>query len=74
MFTYTMVTCYKYKQKYRKHRILNILFYIILYLILIFKGTHTIYFTSSLYIIIQKPMIPRTHFPCITTLVARSSG
>ena len=33
------------------------------------KGTHTIYFSSSLYIINQKPMIviPRTHFHCITT-------
>ena len=38
------------------------------------KGTHTIYFSSSLYIINQKPMIPRTHFHCITTWVARSSG
>ena len=25
-----------------------------------FKGTHTVYFSSSLYIINQKPMIPRT--------------
>ena len=33
----------------------------------IFKGTHTVYFSSSLYIINQKPMIPRTHFHCITT-------
>ena len=31
------------------------------------KGTHTVYFSSSLYIISQKPMIPRTHFHCITT-------
>ena len=38
------------------------------------KGTHTVYFSSSLYIINQKPMIPRTHFRCITTWVARSSG
>ena len=38
------------------------------------KGTHTIYFSSSLYIINQKPMIPRIHFHCITTWVARSSG
>ena len=33
------------------------------------KGAHTIYFSSSLYIVNQKPMIPRTHFHCITTLV-----
>ena len=38
------------------------------------KGTHTVYFSSSLYIINQKPMIHRTHFNCITTWVARSSG
>ena len=38
------------------------------------KGTHTIYFSSSHYIINQKPMIPKTHFHCITTWVARSSG
>ena len=31
-----------------------------------FKGTHAVYFSSSLYIINQKPMIPRTHFHCIT--------
>ena len=31
------------------------------------KGTHTVYFSNSLYIINQKPMIPRTHFHCITT-------
>ena len=37
------------------------------------KGTHTIYFSSSLYIINQKPMIPRNHFHRITTWVARSS-
>ena len=37
---------------------------------IIFKGTHTVYFSSSLYIINQKPMIPRTHFYCITTWVA----
>ena len=30
------------------------------------KGTHTVYFSSSLYIINQ-PMIPRTHFHCKTT-------
>ena len=30
------------------------------------KGTHTIYFSSSFYIINQKPMIPRTYFHCIT--------
>ena len=34
------------------------------------KGTHTLYFSSSLYIINQKPMIPRTHFHCIATWVA----
>ena len=28
------------------------------------KGTHTIYFSSSLYIINQKPMIPRIHNVC----------
>ena len=38
------------------------------------KGTHTVYFSSSLYIINQKPMIPKTHFHCITTWVAHSSG
>ena len=38
------------------------------------KGTHTVYFSSSLYIINQKPMIHRTHFHCITTWIARSSG
>ena len=27
-----------------------------------FKGTHTVYFSSSLYIINQKPTISRTHF------------
>ena len=37
------------------------------------KGTHTIYFSSSLYIINQKPMIHRTDFHCTTTWVARSS-
>ena len=31
------------------------------------KGTHTVYFSSSLYIINQKPMISRTHFHCKTT-------
>ena len=31
------------------------------------KGTHIVYFSISLYIINQKPMIPRTHFHCITT-------
>ena len=41
---------------------------------LFLKGTHIIYFSSSLYIIDQKPMIPRTDFHCITTWVARSSG
>ena len=35
-----------------------------------FKGTHTVYFSSSLYIINQKPIIPRTDFHCITTWVA----
>ena len=38
------------------------------------KGTHTVYFSSSLYIINQKPMIHKTDFHCITTSVARSSG
>ena len=40
----------------------------------VIKWTHTVYFSSSLYIINQKPMIPRTHFHCITTWVARFSG
>ena len=39
-----------------------------------FKGTHSVYFSSSFYIINQKPMIPRTDFYCITKWVARSSG
>ena len=39
-----------------------------------FKGTHTIYFNNSLYIINKKPIIPRTDFHCITTSVARFSG
>ena len=38
------------------------------------KGTHTVYFSSSSYIINQNPMIPRTDFHCITTWVACSSG
>ena len=38
------------------------------------KGTHTVYFSSLLNIINQKPMIPRTHFHCIPTWFARSSG
>ena len=37
------------------------------------KGTHTIYFSISLHIINQKPMIHRTDFHCISTWVARSS-
>ena len=32
------------------------------------KGTHTVYFSSSLYIINQKPMIHRTDFHCITLM------
>ena len=36
--------------------------------------THTVCFSNSLYIINQKPMIPRTPFHCITTWVACSSG
>ena len=36
-------------------------------LLMFFKGTHTVYFSSSLYIINQKPMIPRTYFHCKTT-------
>ena len=47
--------------------------YLILNIIIV-KGTHTLHFSSSLYIINQKPMIPRTDFHCITTWVARSSG
>ena len=38
------------------------------------KGTHIFYLSSSLYIINQKPVIPRTYFHCITTWVANSSG
>ena len=38
------------------------------------KRTHTVYFSCSLNIINQKPMIPRIHFHCITTWVARSLG
>ena len=30
-----------------------------------FKGTHSVYFSNSLYSIYQKPMIPRIHFYCI---------
>ena len=44
------------------------------FLVCLVKGTHTVYLSSSLYIKNQKPMIPRTHFHCITTWVARSSG
>ena len=40
----------------------------------VIKETHTIYFSSSLYVINQKYMIPRNHFHCITTWVAHSSG
>ena len=40
----------------------------------LFKGIHTEYFSSSIYIINQKPMIPRTHFHCVTTWVAHSCG
>ena len=39
-----------------------------------FKGTHTVYFISSFYIINENPVIPRTDFYCITTWVAHSSG
>ena len=35
--------------------------------ILPIKGTHTVNLSSSLYIIIQKPMKHRTNFHCITT-------
>ena len=38
-----------------------------------FKGTHTVYFTISVYIINQKPMIPGTDLYCKTTRVACSS-
>ena len=38
-----------------------------------FKDTHTVYFSSSFYIINQKPMIPTTDFHCITTWVVHSS-
>ena len=40
----------------------------------VLKGTHTISLSSSLYITNQKPMIHRTHFQCIPTWVASSSG
>ena len=40
----------------------------------VIKGTHNTYFSSSLYIINQKPMIHRTDFHCITTWVVRFSG
>ena len=40
----------------------------------VIEGTHTVYFSSSLCIINQKSMITITHFHCITTWVARSSG
>ena len=39
-----------------------------------FKESHTVYFSSSFYIINQKPMMPRTHFHCKPTWVAHSSG
>ena len=39
-----------------------------------FKGTHTVYFSSSLYIINLKSMIHKTDFHCIATWVGRSSG
>ena len=42
-------------------------------IILLIKGTHTVYFSSSLYIINQKPMILKTGFRCITTWAACSS-
>ena len=38
------------------------------------KGTHTVYFSSSFYIINPKPMILTTDFHFITTWVAHSSG
>ena len=38
-----------------------------------FKGTYTVSLRRSVYIINQKPMIPRTDFHCITTWVAHSS-
>ena len=41
---------------------------------LVFKGTHTVYFSSSLYIINQEPIMPRTHFHCKPAWVAHSSG
>ena len=37
-----------------------------------FKGTHTICFGVSFYILNEKPMIPRTDFHCITRWVAHS--
>ena len=40
----------------------------------ILKGPIPSIFFGSLNIINQKPMIPRTHFHCITTWVARYSG
>ena len=38
------------------------------------EGTHTVYFTTSLYIVNQKPVMHRIQFHCTTTWVARSSG
>ena len=37
-----------------------------------FKGTQTICFGVSFYILNEKPMIPRTDFHCITIWVAHS--
>ena len=52
----------------------NHLFFIEYILSLPFRGNHTVYFSSSFYIINQKPMIPTTDFHFITTWFERSSG
>ena len=38
------------------------------------KGTHTVYFSSSFYLINQKPVIHRTDFHCVTTWVECFTG
>ena len=40
----------------------------------LFKGTHTVYFSISVYNINQKTMIPRIGLHCKTTRVSCSSG
>ena len=38
------------------------------------KGTHTVYFSSSFFILNKKPVIPRSDFHCTTPWIACSSG